>query len=79
MLRFDTFAVLVTVVGTFFVSKLVVMDVICVDGEGPRVQSVCGVQIIEIFLNLQKIVKEPNVALAPFPRRGSKIAGPSFP
>ena len=54
VLRFDTFAVLVTVVGTFSVSKLFAMDVICVDGEGPRVQSVCGVQIIEIFLNLQK-------------------------
>jgi hypothetical protein len=37
VLRFDTFAVLVTVVGTLSVSKLVVMDAVCIGGEGSRV------------------------------------------
>ena len=37
VLRFDTFVVLVTVVGTFSVSKLAVMDTVCIDGEGSRV------------------------------------------
>ena len=37
VLRFGMFAVMVTVVGTFSVSKLVDMDAICIDGEGPRV------------------------------------------
>ena len=34
---FDTFEVLVTVVGTFSVSKFVVMDTVCIGGDGSRV------------------------------------------
>ena len=54
MSRYHTFAVLVTVVDTFLLSKLVDMDAICIGGEGSRVWSVCGTQTVEIFLSRQK-------------------------
>ena len=72
-LRLDaTFAVLVTTaVGTFSVSKLVVMDAVCIGGEGSRVYraSPRRAQTTDFFpkvwtkIKIRSKYKEPNVTL----------------